>query len=81
MNIVHICYISADIFKDIEYTDFNNLTEQLINMINCIKYDIQVELLFNNNVLCTFKNINISILSTIKNNDSMNNSPEGTPID
>lgn len=69
MNIVYIRYISGVVFKNIEYTNLSNLNEKLIDMINDIKYDIQVELLFNNNVLNKFGNIDISISSTIENYD------------
>ena len=69
---VFICKMSGDIFQEIKYNDFNDLSDQLRLMLINNDSDISIQLLINNEFLNIFYNINGLILAKLdKNNISI----------
>ena len=68
-NIVHIRNINGNIFKEIKYYDFDDLSKKLQVLILSYDADICIILLINDNILNNFDTFNNEILTLLNNYD------------
>ena len=62
---ISICNMSGNVFREIEYTDFNELHDKLESIIISYDSDILIQLVINNEILNNFDIIDTLILSKI----------------